>query len=89
MGGAEDRSGDLRQSHVALNYNDEVIANFQLVLNNQSISFLSHLGKGPLRLTGDLWKYKLKGLYLMDVISEVGYADPAMMRGLARKTLGA
>ncbi len=28
-----------------------------------------------------------KGLHLMDALSEVGYADPAMMRGLARKTL--
>lgn len=27
-----------------------------------------------------------KGLHLMDALSEVGYADPAMMRGLARKT---
>ena len=31
----------------------------------------------------------LKGLHLMDALSEVGYADPAMMRGLARKTLRA
>jgi hypothetical protein len=30
-----------------------------------------------------------KGLYLLDALSEVGYADPAMMRGLARKTLRA
>ncbi|MBH0197634.1 MAG: hypothetical protein HP494_19065, partial [Nitrospira sp.] len=30
-----------------------------------------------------------KGLHLMDALSEVGYNDPAMMRGLARKTLGA
>lgn len=30
-----------------------------------------------------------KGLHLMDALSEVGYADPAMMRGLARKTLRA
>ena len=28
-----------------------------------------------------------KGLHLMDALSEVGYNDPAMMRGLARKTL--
>lgn len=28
-----------------------------------------------------------KNLHLMDALSEVGYADPAMMRGLARKTL--
>lgn len=28
-----------------------------------------------------------KGLHLMDALSEVGYKDPAMMRGLARKTL--
>ena len=28
-----------------------------------------------------------KGLHLMDALSEVGYSDPAMMRGLARKTL--
>lgn len=28
-----------------------------------------------------------KGLHLMDALSEIGYADPAMMRGLARKTL--
>jgi hypothetical protein len=28
-----------------------------------------------------------KGLHLMDALSEVGYADSAMMRGLARKTL--
>ncbi|MGE0644742.1 MAG: hypothetical protein AB7P24_13820 [Nitrospira sp.] len=28
-----------------------------------------------------------KGLHLMDALSEVGYADPAMMRGLARKSL--
>jgi len=28
-----------------------------------------------------------KGLHLMDALSEVGYADPAMMRGLTRKTL--
>jgi hypothetical protein len=28
-----------------------------------------------------------KGLHLMDALSEVGYADPAMMRELARKTL--
>ncbi|MBH0202596.1 MAG: hypothetical protein HP496_09975 [Nitrospira sp.] len=28
-----------------------------------------------------------KGMHLMDALSEVGYADPAMMRGLARKTL--
>jgi hypothetical protein len=27
------------------------------------------------------------GLHLMDALSEVGYNDPAMMRGLARKTL--
>ncbi len=30
-----------------------------------------------------------KGLHLMDALSEVGYNDPAMMRGLARKTLNA
>jgi hypothetical protein len=30
-----------------------------------------------------------KGTHLMDALSEVGYADPAMMRGLARKTLSA
>lgn len=30
-----------------------------------------------------------KGMHLMDALSEVGYADPAMMRGLARKTLSA
>lgn len=30
-----------------------------------------------------------KGLHLMDALSEVGYADPAMMRGLALKTLRA
>lgn len=28
-----------------------------------------------------------KGLHLMDALSEVGYQDPAMMRGLARKEL--
>jgi hypothetical protein len=28
-----------------------------------------------------------KGLHLMDALSEVGYNDPVMMRGLARKTL--
>lgn len=28
-----------------------------------------------------------KGLHLMDALSEVGYSDPAMMRGLARKEL--
>jgi hypothetical protein len=28
-----------------------------------------------------------KGMHLMDALSEVGYNDPAMMRGLARKTL--
>ena len=28
-----------------------------------------------------------RGVHLMDALSEVGYADPAMMRGLARKTL--
>jgi hypothetical protein len=28
-----------------------------------------------------------KGIHLMDALSEVGYADPAMMRGLARKEL--
>jgi len=30
-----------------------------------------------------------RGLHLMDALSEVGYNDPAMMRGLARKTLSA
>lgn len=30
-----------------------------------------------------------KGMHLMDALSEVGYADPTMMRGLARKTLSA
>lgn len=30
-----------------------------------------------------------KGLHLMDALSEVGYNDPAMMRGLARKSLSA
>ncbi len=30
-----------------------------------------------------------KNLHLLDALSEVGYADPAMMRGLARKTLRA
>lgn len=30
-----------------------------------------------------------KGVHLMDALSEVGYADSAMMRGLARKTLPA
>lgn len=30
-----------------------------------------------------------KGLHLMDALSEVGYSDPAMMRGLVRKTLSA
>jgi hypothetical protein len=30
-----------------------------------------------------------KGIHLMDALSEVGYADPAMMRGLARNTLSA
>ena len=28
-----------------------------------------------------------KGIHIMDALSEVGYADPSMMRGLARKTL--
>jgi hypothetical protein len=28
-----------------------------------------------------------KGLHLMDALSEVGYSDPAMMRGLVRKEL--
>jgi hypothetical protein len=28
-----------------------------------------------------------KGLHLMDALSEVGYSDPAMMRGLTRKEL--
>lgn len=28
-----------------------------------------------------------KGMHLMDALSEVGYADPSMMRGLARRTL--
>lgn len=28
-----------------------------------------------------------RGVHLMDALSEVGYADPTMMRGLARKTL--
>ena len=28
-----------------------------------------------------------RGVHLMDALSEVGYADPAMMRGLARKEL--
>lgn len=28
-----------------------------------------------------------KGVHLMDALSEVGYGDPVMMRGLARKTL--
>jgi hypothetical protein len=30
-----------------------------------------------------------KGLHLMDALSEVGYNDPTMMRGLVRKELGA
>jgi hypothetical protein len=30
-----------------------------------------------------------KGLHVMDALSEVGYNDPAMMRGLVRKELGA
>ncbi|BFU96657.1 MAG: conserved protein of unknown function [Nitrospira sp.] len=30
---------------------------------------------------------RTKGLHLMDALSEVGYNDPAMMRGLARKEL--
>lgn len=30
-----------------------------------------------------------KDLHLLDALSEVGYADPAMMRGLARRTLSA
>ena len=30
-----------------------------------------------------------KGLHMMDALSEVGYNDPAMMQGLARKTLSA
>jgi hypothetical protein len=30
-----------------------------------------------------------KGLHLMDALSEVGYNDPAMMRRLVRKELGA
>jgi hypothetical protein len=30
-----------------------------------------------------------KGLHIMDALSEVGYDDPAMMRGLARKELNA
>jgi hypothetical protein len=29
----------------------------------------------------------VKGVHLMDALSEVGYSDPAMMRGLARKEL--
>ncbi len=28
-----------------------------------------------------------KGLHMMDALSEVGYNDPLMMRGLARKEL--
>ena len=28
-----------------------------------------------------------KGLHVMDALSEVGYNDPAMMRGLVRKEL--
>ena len=28
-----------------------------------------------------------KGLHIMDALSEVGYNDPAMMRGLVRKEL--
>lgn len=30
-----------------------------------------------------------KGLHLMDALSEIGYNDPAMMRGLMRKELTA
>jgi hypothetical protein len=30
---------------------------------------------------------KTKGLHVMDALSEVGYNDPAMMRGLVRKEL--
>jgi hypothetical protein len=29
-----------------------------------------------------------KGLHIMDALSEVGYNDPSMMRGLVRKDLG-
>jgi hypothetical protein len=29
-----------------------------------------------------------KGLHIMDALSEVGYSDVAMMRGLRRKELG-
>ena len=32
---------------------------------------------------------KAKGLHMMDALSEVGYNDPAMMRGLVRKELSA
>jgi len=32
---------------------------------------------------------KTKGLHLLDALSEVAYNDPVMMRGLARKELGA
>jgi hypothetical protein len=30
-----------------------------------------------------------KGLHLLDALSEVGYNDPAMMRGFARQALSA
>jgi len=66
-----------------LEVNGEVLA-CQIVNGQQSVARFSAMNYAKAK---DL--VVSKGLHLMDALSEVGYADPAMMRGLARKTLRA
>ncbi len=64
-----------------LEVNDEVLA-CQIVNGQPAVARFSAQSYAKAK---DL--VSSKGLHLMDALSEVGYSDPAMMRGLARKEL--
>lgn len=73
----------LIQQGGTLEVNDEVLA-CQIVNGQPAVARFSAMNYAKAK---DL--VSSKGLHMMDALSEVGYADPAMMRGLARKTLRA
>jgi hypothetical protein len=73
----------LIQQGGTLEVNDEVLA-CQIVNGQPAVARFSAKNYAKAKEL-----VSLKGLHVMDALSEVGYADPAMMRGLARKTLRA
>ena len=84
MGFASTRA-EARQlvSHKAIEVNGEVLA-CQIVNGQPAVARFSAMNYAKAKAL-----VSSKGVHLMDALSEVGYADSAMMRGLARKTLPA